>query len=170
MLSRIILAACLLVAVPAVAVSQELVWSPVALNRAYVLAQGLTNEVILCGAGEVVGDSIRVTDLLPVYMRTTDPATARGDACPEGTVVTWHNHPWTGPQAQDGVEKPAEWCSLSRTDRTSAVRTRTPWIAVSVGRGDPKFTWLCWWSQAQLDPRPLTLPALDGQRLKYWSE
>jgi hypothetical protein len=158
-----------LAAIPVALSAQSLAWSPLALNRAYVVAQGMTNEVVLCGSAQLDGDSLRVTDLLPVYMRTTDTAFARGDPCPIGTVVVWHNHPWSGPMPEAGVTKPAELCSLGRTDRVTAIGTGAPWIAVSVGRGDANYTWLCWWNRAQLDLLPLSLPALEGQRLKYWS-
>ena len=146
---------------------QKLGWSPLALNRAHVLAQGMTNEIVLCGSVVQDGDSLNVSDLLPVYMRSTDSARARGDACPPGTAVTWHNHPWTGPG--DGFEEPVDLCALGRTDRMTAIRLGTPWVAVSVGRGDPRYSWLCWWNLAQLDPLPLSLPSVEGQRLKYWS-
>jgi hypothetical protein len=131
----------------------------------------MTNEVMLCGEAKLDGDSLRVVDLTMTYMRSTDTASVRGDACPSGTMVVLHNHPWTGPMEDAGITKPAELCSLGRTDRWTGVLSKAPWIAVIVGRADPKWAWLCWWSRSQLgyDPR-VSLPAPDGQGLKFWSE
>jgi len=156
---------CLL---PQVAAAQRLEWSPRALNQVYNLAQGLTNEVVMCGRG-VKSDSVWTVQEFDLMMLSrSDTAHTQSETCPAGTLVLWHNHPWTGPDDSGLLNKPADLCAMSRSDQWSIQLSGVPFAAISVGRGDPKYTWLCWWRRDQVHDLPVMFPSIPDQRLKYW--
>jgi hypothetical protein len=132
-----------------------LVVEPELLAKLQTLADGLHHEIVLCLDGRVENDVAHASSFFmpsPVHSSSTRSAS---DACPRGTLATWHNHPKgkasEGPlslgrlsfqrSGSDPEERASGLCALSASDVGSASRLGYPFIVISVDAS----TW-CWWS------------------------
>jgi len=117
----------------------------------------------------LVNDPLRERDLLAVRANTLatrgdgnveyheravvpDLVSSGADAveprpCGPGTLATWHNHPWIGPDSSFGVKTPEDFCSLSQPDLRTVVADSVPFAVVSVGRAPRPI--VCWWRRVQ---------------------
>ena len=148
---------------------QTLKWSDRALNQVYFVSQAADRELVLCGSGETHADTSEVTDMHLAPLHRSDTASVTpSEECPSGSLVTFHQHPWTGPNEAGGWLLPRDLCRLGATDITSGLGAGTPFIAVAVGRSD-QYIRLCWWHRSELYGKVVVWP-VEGQRLRYWAE
>ncbi|MFQ5690772.1 MAG: hypothetical protein ACE5HQ_10925 [Gemmatimonadota bacterium] len=106
------------------------------------LAGGLRTEVALCLRGASDGDTAVAHSLYMPRPERSDPEHSVFDACPSGTLATWHNHPAT---SGSGPRAAARLCALSDTDLHTAIQLGYPFVVIGVDRR----TW-CWWSLDQI--------------------
>ncbi len=150
------------------------------LAKLQTLADGLHKEVVLCLTGESERDTARADDFVMPAPRLSTTTRSSFDACPEGTLASWHNHPralqgWRAASTTAWEARDARrLCVLSDTDIRTAERLRHPFIVVSV---DAR-TW-CWWSLAEVErfaresisPGPPAPDRLAGdERVAVWAQ
>lgn len=132
----------------------ELVVDQALLAKLQTLSDGLHKEIVLCLVGRTSGDTAVATGFTMPSPRLSTTTRSSFDACPPGTLASWHNHPRTPPasgavQARTGWDggRTSRWlCVLSDTDIRTAVRLGHPFIVVSVDA----TTW-CWWSLPEVE-------------------
>lgn len=134
---------------------KELVVEPRLLTKLQTLAEGLHHEIVLCLDGTVQDDVARAASFFmpsPVHSSSTRSAS---EACPRGTLATWHNHPKGGSSDEllslgrlsfqrsgpGSGDRSGGLCALSHSDITSASRLGYPFVVISVDAS----TW-CWWT------------------------
>lgn len=158
----------------------QLVIEPGLLAKLQTLADGLHKEVVLCLTGETGRDTARAADFVMPAPRLSTTTRSSFDACPEGTLASWHNHPralqrWRAAASTTWEARDARrLCVLSDTDIRTADRLRHPFIVVSV---DAR-TW-CWWSLSEVErfaresisPGPPAPDRLAGdERVAVWAQ
>ena len=126
---------------------QRLVLSPSLLRRLSLLAAGLDREVVLCLHGAVAGDTALAQDFVMPDLVSSGTDAVEPRPCAPGTLATWHNHPWIGPDSSFGVKTPEDFCSLSEPDLRTVVADSVPFAVVSVGRARRPI--VCWWRRVQ---------------------
>lgn len=138
----------------AAAAPEELVVEPALLAKLQTLSDGLHKEIVLCLVGRTRGDTAIASAFTMPAPRLSTATRSSFDACPGGTLASWHNHPRTPPPAgaraaRSGWEggRTSRWlCVLSDTDIRTARRLGHPFIVVSVDA----TTW-CWWSLPEVE-------------------
>jgi hypothetical protein len=145
---------------------QRLVLSPSVLRRLSLLAAGLDREVVLCLQGAVAGDTALAQDFVMPDLVSSGSDAVEPRPCAPGTLATWHNHPWIGPDTTFGVKTPEDFCSLSEPDLRTVVADSVPFAVVSVGRAPRPI--VCWWRrvQAVINRRVRFLPRFPHQWLE----
>jgi hypothetical protein len=126
---------------------KRLVLSPSLLRRLSLLAAGLDREVVLCLDGAVAGDTALAQDFVMPDLVSSGADAVEPRPCAPGTLATWHNHPWVGPDSSFGVKSPEDFCSLSQPDLRTVVADSVPFAVVSVGRAPRPI--VCWWRRVQ---------------------
>jgi hypothetical protein len=126
---------------------KRLVLSPSLLRRLSLLAAGLDREVVLCLDGAVAGDTALAQDFAMPDLVSSGADAVEPRPCAPGTLATWHNHPWVGPDSSFGVKTPEDFCSLSQLDLRTVVADSVPFAVVSVGRAPRPI--VCWWRRVQ---------------------
>ncbi len=126
---------------------KRLVLSPSLLRRLSLLAAGLDREVVLCLDGAVAGDTALAQDFVMPDLVSSGADVVEPRPCGPGTLATWHNHPWIGPDSSFGVKTPEDFCSLSQPDLRTVVADSVPFAVVSVGRAPRPI--VCWWRRVQ---------------------
>lgn len=126
---------------------KRLVLSPSLLRRLSLLAAGLDREVVLCLDGAVAGDTALAQEFVMPDLVSSGADAVEPRPCAPGTLATWHNHPWIGPDSSFGVKTPEDFCSLSQPDLRTVVADSVPFAVVSVGRAPRPI--VCWWRRVQ---------------------